>query len=331
MRSCIIAIIFIITLLPASGLGDVTGDYSDNLSELRSIQDRWNDLEAGTNLSQGTKDAVGEQISTLIRWLELGEDAGKLGISDKSIKDAAAQLASLAFALSVNSLLTGIEALQVESDLSSVARHLFDKAETADLLSQPVAAKDTNLLSELDYWRRVIFESDDDCAVMLSVNRSNPSSAIRFAEFDVSVLAAPGGGTFTWAWVREIDNDGKLDTPPEIEDFVIFGTSIQTPPLSKILKNASLDGEVLPIQEIADESGLVVNRQIIKGAGLASPLSKLERGSRSLHIVVRYDTPDGARCRDSYSIRLDPALNAPMRDAVSETVEDLLIEEKFWE
>lgn len=330
MNKAILSIILIITVFPMTTFGDLTGDYSDSLAELRQLQDRWQALEAGSSLSQNTKDAVGSMINNLIKSLELGEDAGKHNVSDESIMNAAAQLFSTMIGLSVNALVTGSAALDVESALSSAAGRLFDQAETAHLLSQPVAAMEIDLLRQLDFGRSYLFQPDDNCAVMLSVNRSNPSSAVRFAEFDVSVLAAPSGGTFTWAWVREIDKDGTLDTPPEIEGLVTFGTSIHTPPLSKILRNASLDGEVLPIQEIADESGLVVNRQIIKGAGLASPLSKLEKGFRRLHIIVRYDTPDGAQCENWHSIRLKAALGVPVKDDVSQQVIERVAKEGFW-
>lgn len=306
MKKVRIAIILISIFLPAIGLGGVTGDYSDNLSELRSIQDRWNDLQAGTNLSQGNKDAVGEQISTLIRWLELGEDAGKLGISDRSIRDAAAQLAGSAVALSVNSLLTGFEAFQVESDLNSVARRLLDKAETADLLSRPI---------EFDRYfggAHLGLLQSGACEIELLSRRVNPESAIRFADFDIHALAVPSGGTLTWAFVRTIVTDRHLYREEKIEDTVVFGTSPDLAPPAKILRNGSLDGEVLPFQRATGEmSGLDITRQIVKGVGLSSPVPKVDGGWRRIYVLVRYDAPDGTSCHNNLSLGLDESQAYP--------------------
>ncbi len=327
MKRNLISAILLLACVTTTCLGDLTEDYSDDLSDLIATQGRWQDLEVGSDLSQSTKDAVGAQIDYLVQLLKLGGEAGKLEVSDESIMNGAAQLLGTAFGMSANSLLTSSKAIDVEHELGSVVRRLFDRAETAHFLAQPIDIP-KGLVSALTW-----LVDSGECTVRLSATRSNPGSAIRFAEFDIRALASPAGGVFTWAWVRSIDRDGDIFTPAEIENVIVFGTSPTVPPPAKILSNASFDGEVLPIQETvaSGELGLLkFNQQIVKGAGLSSPLSPLPEGFRTLAIAVRYDAPNGSSCQDDLWISLYDSFEIHDSHFMSGDVRNRLLEEEGW-
>jgi len=329
MKRNLISAILLLACVTTTCLGDLTEDYSDDLSDLIATQVRWQELEVNSDLSQSTKDSVGAQIDYLVQLLKLGGEAGKLEVSDESIMNGAAQLLGTAFGMSANSLLTSSKAIDVEHELSSVVRRLFDKAETAHLLAQPIYISESLLSAPLSW----IWETGK-CTLRLIATRSNPESAVRFAEFDIRVLAAPAGGTFTWAWVRRINTDGYYGSD-EIENVIVFGTSPTVPPPAKILRNASLDGEVLPIQETTAEGSageLDFSQQIVKGAGLSSPLSPLSKGFRDLLIAVRYDAPNGSSCSAMKLIHLNdsPPFIFSSDGFIPKEVLDRLREQEGW-